>query len=153
MRPSGTVRAYMIPYRRILIATDGSENVGPAIAQGLWMAKVFHAEVTALCVTDTSNPSTGREGPPRSRLRRSSEAAVRDVVEHGEAMGVSVTPLVKEGAPAKVIIAQARQHDLVVMGTVGRTGLSHLLLGSVAEKVVRESATPVLVVRAVAPLE
>lgn len=52
------------------------------------------------------------------------------------------------GAPREVILLRARSFDLVVMGTHGRRGLSHLVLGSVTESVVRESPTPVLVVNA-----
>ena len=53
------------------------------------------------------------------------------------------------GSPARTIVDAARQHqcDLIVMGTHGRHGMAHLLLGSVAERVVRTAACPVLVVR------
>jgi nucleotide-binding universal stress UspA family protein len=54
-----------------------------------------------------------------------------------------------EGEPAAEILHQAEIHqaDLIVMGTHGRTGLEHMLVGSVAEKVVRQSAAPVLTIR------
>jgi nucleotide-binding universal stress UspA family protein len=63
---------------------------------------------------------------------------------------VTVEPLLAEGEPAKEIDRVAReQHcDLIVMGTHGRTGLDHLLMGSVAERVVRQVPCPVLVVKA-----
>ena len=51
------------------------------------------------------------------------------------------------GPPAACILEAARKADTIVMGTLGRTGLPHLLLGSVAERVVRHAAVPVLTVR------
>ena len=54
------------------------------------------------------------------------------------------------GSPATCILDAARKADAIVMGTLGRTGLPHLLLGSVAERVVRHAAVPVLTVRALA---
>ena len=54
---------------------------------------------------------------------------------------------VKEGTPVKVILDESANYDIIVMGTLGRTGMSKLLMGSVAERVVRASQCPVLVVR------
>ncbi len=62
-----------------------------------------------------------------------------------------VKTLVIEGSPANEIITASKDYDLIVMGSLGRTGLSHLLMGSVAEKVVRHASCPVLVVRAPEP--
>jgi len=55
---------------------------------------------------------------------------------------------VTAGTPAECILEASSQSDAIVMGTLGRTGLPHLLLGSVAERVVRFAAVPVLTVRA-----
>jgi len=70
-------------------------------------------------------------------------------VSQSELLGVDHETLLRFGHPAKEIIAgeAATNADLVVMATHGRTGISHLVLGSVAEKVVRESSCPVLTVR------
>jgi nucleotide-binding universal stress UspA family protein len=61
---------------------------------------------------------------------------------------VKVTPRIEEGSPSRKIVELSSEHDLIVMGTLGRTGFSKLLLGSVAERVVRFAKCPVLVVRA-----
>jgi len=61
--------------------------------------------------------------------------------------GVDVEVMVKEGAPVKVILDESNNYDVIVMGTLGRTGMSKLLMGSVAERVVRAASCPVLVVR------
>jgi len=67
-----------------------------------------------------------------------------------ETFGLRARRRVKVGAPAATIVAEAQEAraDLIVMGTHGRTGLSHLLLGSVAEAVIRKAPCPVLAVQA-----
>jgi nucleotide-binding universal stress UspA family protein len=67
-----------------------------------------------------------------------------------EREGLTVTSEVMVGSPAPAIrdVAERRRCDLVVLGTHGRSGMAHLLLGSVAEKVVRQAPCPVLTVRA-----
>lgn len=61
--------------------------------------------------------------------------------------GVSVTPVVRRGTPADTILDEARDADLIVMGTAGRTGLARVLLGSTTEQVVRKAPCPVLTMR------
>ena len=62
---------------------------------------------------------------------------------------VAITPVIREGRPAAAILEAAEElkPDLIVIGSHGRSGLDHLLLGSVAEKVLRKAACPVLVVK------
>ena len=67
--------------------------------------------------------------------------------KEGEQMGVAVRKLTRKGDPANEIVAVSKDYDLIVMGTLGLTGLSHFLVGSVAEKVVRFASCPVLVIR------
>ncbi len=77
------------------------------------------------------------------------EAELRLLVEQLGMRGVSnVHYRVTRGVPAERIVEEATEFDLIVMGTTGRTGLAHLLAGSVAEKVVRLAPCPVLTVRA-----
>ncbi len=66
-----------------------------------------------------------------------------------EALGLCARRKIVVGTPAEVIVAEAQgeQADLIVMGTHGRSGLSHVLLGSVAEAVIRKAACPVLTVQ------
>lgn len=141
-------------YKKILIATDGSPHSEEAEKHGLTMAMRSGASVTALYVVEgIHSPKT--IGSPTSllldeqieALKEEAQQIVENVVEKGKEMGVEVTPLVAEGHPAHEIIEHAKDHDLVVVGTLGRSGVSHLLLGSVAEKVVRHASVPVLVVK------
>jgi nucleotide-binding universal stress UspA family protein len=140
-------------YRNIVIATDGSENTSRAISYGIEIAKLSGATVHALYVLDTSSFSsipmdTGWEAM-YELLKKEGEKAVAAVKEIGDAAGVEVKEVVGEGHPSKEIISFAEQNniDLIVMGTLGKSGIDRFLLGSVAEKVVRNSKTPVMVVR------
>lgn len=142
----------MNDFKRILIPTDGSENTKAAIIQGLELARVMGSEVTALYVVDQASfvnfPMDATVVSIYSLLEKEGKDAVDYVVNEGQKLGVKVTPKVVEGSPAKKIVDEAENYDLVVMGTLGRTGISKLLLGSVAERVVRFAPCPVLVVRA-----
>jgi nucleotide-binding universal stress UspA family protein len=82
----------------------------------------------------------------RQQLRGDAERQIAALAK--SISGVKVTTEVAEGAPARAIleVAKARKCQLIVMGTHGRGGVSHLLLGSVAERVVRTSPCPVLTV-------
>jgi len=139
--------------KRILIATDGSEPTKLAVAQGLHLAKLLGAKVTALFVVDQvplqSMPADSTVVfSVHALIESEGKKAVSDVKEAGDKMGVEVTSLVVEGSPAKKIVEIAADFDLVVMGTIGRSGLSKLFIGSVAERVVRYAPCPVLTVRA-----
>jgi nucleotide-binding universal stress UspA family protein len=83
------------------------------------------------------------EAPEAARKRLEQE------LKKVEAAGVQVEADVRQGVPAEEIVAEAREcgADLIVMGTHGHTGLEHVLLGSVAERTVRLSDSPVLTVK------
>ena len=140
-------------YRNIVIATDGSENTQRAISYGIEIAKLSGATAHALYVVDTSSfssiPMDAGWEEMYEILRKEGEKAVYEVKERGEAAGVEVREVLLEGHPSTEIIKFAENNDidLIVMGTLGKTGLDRFLLGSVAEKVVRNSKVPVLVVR------
>lgn len=139
--------------KRILIATDGSDQTKPAVEQGLHLARLLGAKVTALYVVDqTPLQSVPADSTVvfsvHALLENEGRKAVDEVVEAGKRLGVEVVPLIVGGSPAKKIIEVAGEHDLVVIGTLGRSGLSKLLIGSVAERVTRYAPCPVLVVRA-----
>jgi nucleotide-binding universal stress UspA family protein len=81
------------------------------------------------------------------QLENEGKRAVEEVRKEGEAMGVKVTPVVAEGSPTRKIVEMAADFDLVVLGTLGRSALGKLFIGSVAERVTRYAPCPVLVVR------
>lgn len=140
----------MIPYKKILIPTDGSNDTRAAITFALGMGKITGAEVTAMCVNDVSNyaiPWDASAPDMDSPHYQACENAVRTVADRGTQMGVIIRTLIVTGIPVREIIDASRNYDLIVMGTTGRAGVSLMLLGSVAQKVIRFASCPVLVIR------
>lgn len=137
--------------KKILIATDGSEYTKEAVSTGLHFAKILGAEVTALYVIDQTSfvsfPIDSSIVSVYSLLENEGKRAVEEVKKEGEAMGVKVEAVVAEGSPTRKIVEMAADFDLVVLGTLGRSALSKLFMGSVAERVTRYAPCPVLVVR------
>ncbi|ELZ01513.1 UspA domain-containing protein [Natrialba chahannaoensis JCM 10990] len=133
----------------VVVATDGSDSVSRAIDVALDLADRFDAEVHALSVVDASevdaSPQQLRE-ELRTALETTADAAVA-TVEGRTAR--EITTAAREGRPAAEICEYAREvdADLVATGTRGRHGENRLLLGSVAERIVRTSPAPVLTVR------
>ena len=140
-------------YDRILVPTDGSAEGRRAVAHALDLASVHDADVHALYVVDTASYAgmpmeTSWEGVGEL-LRDDATKAVAEVESLAAETDLDVETAVAEGSPSKEIIRYAEDNgcDLIVMGTHGRGGIDRLLLGSVAEKVVRGSSVPVLTVR------
>ncbi|WP_283402256.1 universal stress protein [Halorubrum sp. DM2] len=140
-------------YNRILVPTDGSSEGELAVCHALDLAAVHGATVRAIYVVDTARYAgmpmeTTWEGVG-DLLYDDGEAALSTVRELAADRDVDVETAVVEGSPSREIITHAEETgcDLVVMGTHGRGGIDRLLLGSVAEKVVRGSSVPVLTVR------
>lgn len=133
----------------VVVATDGSESVKRAVDVALDLAGRFDAEVHALSVVDESEVDASPEQLQdefRTALETTAEGALATVEER---TGQEVVTAVREGRPAVEICEYAREvdADLVATGTRGRHGENRLLLGSVAERVVRTSPVPVLTVR------
>lgn len=140
-------------YERILVPTDGSPEVERAVEHAIELAGVHGATIHAVYVVNTASfatlpMETSWEGVG-SMLREDGEAALERVRELGEAAGVTVETHIVEGSPSREIVrfAETCDVDLIVMGTHGRGGIDRLLLGSVAERVVRASSTPVTTVQ------
>jgi len=145
--------------RSILAATDFSETAERAVTLAGALARHFKADLHLLHVAVLVEDSTLDEGG-RSQLElllATGEDARRELLEKSSGNhDISVTPLLVRGiSPDEVIVETASNLgcDLIVMGTHGRRGLSHLFLGSVAERVVRTSSMPVLALRADAVVE
>ncbi|MFA5772108.1 MAG: universal stress protein [Thermoplasmata archaeon] len=138
--------------KKILIPTDGSEYTKLAVKKGLSLAKLLNAEVTALYVINeaafTAIPPDSLITDIYSLLKTEGENVLQYVVDEGAEMGVKVEKMITEGETAESIIEVGEHFDLIVVGTLGRTGLSRLMIGSVAENVVRHATCPVMVVRA-----
>jgi len=133
-------------YDDILVPTDGSHGANAALEHGIEIASQWDATLHALYVVDTR---VARSGPLLETLRDEGRQAVRDVEVAGTQAGLTVVTEIPEGNPHEEILAYVSEHgiDMVIMGTHGRTGLDRVVMGSVAERVVRRSPIPVLTVR------
>ena len=142
-------------YKRILIATDGSDKSMKAAQEGMELAKGLGAQVIALnVVNEVVIASAVRQlGADRkeveAKLETAGGKAVDDLKAMGAKIGVNVDTIVRIGAPANTVIdtAGAEKADLIVMGSHGESGASKLLIGSVVQKVLYWATIPVLVVR------
>ena len=140
-------------YDDILLPTDGSDGARAVADHVGALAENFDATVHVLAVADSRNrfesPSSGLapEVWAESENERA-EAALDDTVAVLPD-GIEVERVVETGVPHEVIVDYGKSAgmDVIVMGTHGRTGLDHYLIGSVAERVVRRSPVPVLTVR------
>jgi nucleotide-binding universal stress UspA family protein len=139
-------------FEKILIATDGSEYSEKAARAGVELAKLSGGTVTAIYIADTSKmrhlPDDMLLFSIRDILTREGKEAVSYVEKLAKEAGVAFEKVVREGNPGEIIIDFAKDAGMgiIIMGSVGRTGLDKFLLGSVAEKVVRNSKIPVLTV-------
>jgi len=137
-------------YDRILVPTDGSSGIRGVITHAMGLAEVHGAEVHGLYVVDTGSfatlPVETTWDGVAERLREEGELALSDL--EGLAGDIPTETAVVEGNPSGEIVDYAREHgcDSIVMGTHGRGGIDRLLLGSVAERVVRASSVPVVTV-------
>ena len=142
-------------FRHVLAPTDFSEYSKKAVAYALELARKFGAKLTILHVIELPPyPVEGYVTPNLSQtfmddLERQATTDLAQVTPEAEAAGVEVARVVGVGTPYRKIIdtAEAEQVDLIVMATAGRTGFSHLIMGSIAERVVRTASCPVLTIR------
>ena len=145
--------SYMGRYERILVPTDGSEETRRAVEHAIDLAEEHDATIHALYVVNSASfsslPMESSWESVASMMNKEGEAALDDVEGIAEERGVTVERALVDGNPSREIVRYAEDEDcdLVVMGTHGRGGIDRLLLGSVAEKVVRSSSVPVLTVR------
>jgi nucleotide-binding universal stress UspA family protein len=145
-------------YRKILIATDGSDSSIKSSRHGVKLAKSLGSDVLVLYVINDMAISRviaalirkgSSEEDLRKTLKASAEKIVSEVEKMGDVSGVQVEPLIREGDPASRILDTARIEgvDLILMGSHGEGGITSKLIGSVAQKVLNWSDTPVMIVR------
>jgi len=143
-----------IDIQRILVPVDFSQQAGPVLDWVTHLAKQHGSRVLLLHVYHLPVEFQQLEGaylPPDfwSNVKREAEQQLARYGEDLRERGLEVEEIVREGYPATVIVDEAEnlETDLVVIGTHGHTGLKHLLLGSVAERVVQKAPCPVLTVK------
>ena len=145
-------------YRHILIPTDGSELAEHGVANGLSLAKSVGAKVTAiiveepfdwLSVSETKGQRAFDElAKHTEQIKKHAASVLNRVVNAAKQAGVPCDTIqVEDARPYQAIIATAgdRGCDLIVMASHGRGGLSAVVLGSVTNKVLTHTESPVLV--------
>ena len=145
----------MIELKKILVPTDFSDFSHLALQYGISFCREYGAEMIFLhVIEDPFYPSTGGSfgfdmAGFFEKMEEESRKKMDELLTPELREGVSVQLMISRGAPFLEIIRVAKEQaiDMIVLATHGRTGLAHVLMGSVTEKVVRKAPCPVLVVR------
>jgi len=144
-----------ITLKKILCPVDFSESSEHALRYAVAFAAAYDAELALLHVVELPFlPAYSTAGVPDlslpvERIEEQCAAQLNALVEKYRPLHGKISGQVVVGVPFLEIIRAARssEFDLIVVGTHGRTGIKHLLIGSVAEKVVRKAPCPVLTVK------
>lgn len=138
--------------RRILVPFDGSEPSMTALDRAL--EENPDAEITVLHVIDSSELSYSGAGAGAAESltdarREEAEELFDEARDRAEAHGVTLTTTIEVGQPGDAIVSYAEENDIdhIIMGSHGRSGLSRILVGSVAATVVRNSSVTVTIAR------
>lgn len=140
------------PCRQILIATDGSKAAEKAADFGIEIAYLSGAKVYAVYVVNiTSQDYILMDETWTTETREKFEKIGREATAYvvAQASGLEAESVILKGNPAEKIIDFAEEHevDMIVVGSLGKSGIERFMTGSVSEKVFRNAKVPVLVVR------
>jgi len=142
------------PVEEILVPTDGSETAHAALSEAIELATVADAAIHLIHVVDTGLVTGDIDGGMiLEALEQAGKQALDSATDRVAASGVrTVESSVVSGPPSRAICAYADERDIdaIVMGTHGRGGVERVLLGSVAERVIRRSELPVFATKATA---
>jgi nucleotide-binding universal stress UspA family protein len=141
---------------RIMIATDGSEISMLAAEMAIDLAKISGAEVIAIYVVDVPRlvqlpgyaAIPGLKDNLMDLMLEEGNKAISEIEALAQDSTVACEKVITEGNPSDQILRRSKEMrvDLIVMGSTGRSGWNKFMIGSVAEKVVRHSRVPVLIV-------
>ena len=144
-------------FTNIMVATDGSELARKAVDSAVKLAQINKAKLYAVHVVVPGETRVTQHDPRdaewkkhmQEHLMEQGRGATKYVETAGKIVNVVVEPVILEGNPADEIVnfAEGNDIELIVIGTLGKTGVQRFLLGSVAENVIRHSKVPVLVIR------
>ncbi|MCL7412403.1 MAG: universal stress protein [ANME-2 cluster archaeon] len=140
-------------YKKILVATDGSDNSMNAVSSAIELAKATGAELCTIYVVSDANLYAGIRSAywadeMHEHFIKEGEEAIQYVKAEGGAANIEIGTFLLEGNAGEKIVdfAEANDIDLIVMGTRGKTAVERILVGSVAENVIRHSKVRVMVV-------
>lgn len=137
--------------RKILVAFDGSASSQKAFRAAVDLALKLNAKVITLSVIHVPDfsPSMDEIVETVDEAEKHFQPLLRELKDYGQQNELEIKTIIKRGHPAETIIkyAFANQFDLIVIGTRGLGGFKKMILGSIAQKVVSYSNTPVMVIR------
>ena len=138
---------------KILVAVDGSDNNNKAVDEAIELAKALGANLTAVHVTtqaDVKPNAFGGDAGAQERaaiVEKESKEAFHYVNKAAAAAGIEANCLLIAGNPSNEIVELTSQYDLIVCGSLGRTGISKVLMGSVSSAIVKYAKCPVMITR------
>lgn len=139
-------------FHKVLIAVDDGPSAEKIAIAGFELGQQLNAEIALLTVVDTGFLMTEGTVTPKemAELIKSNLIKNQQVLIEHVFKAHKVWTFTEEGKPADIVLTVAKEWEanLLVMGTHGRTGLAHLLMGSVAEQVLRHAEIPVFIVPA-----
>lgn len=145
----------MTAFKRILVPHDFSDDAAAALDWAIELAAQLGAELHLLHAYRLPLEMFSPYGVPipdsvMPEIREAARRRLNELKGRVEAAGLKGQVQLREGPPAGAIVEAARElsADLIVMGTRGRTGLAHVVLGSVAQRTVRLAPCPVLTLKA-----
>lgn len=147
----------MVPmFKKIMIASDGSETSYKAARLGLDLARTHGSEVVVVYVVDVNRlihlPGyagiAGTKDKLLGLMLENGRYVTDEIDQMAKSMGIQSSKLVLRGHPSDELLrySQEVKVDLLVMGSVGKSGMNRFLLGSVAEKVAQHAKVPVILV-------
>ena len=138
----------------IVVGVDGSECSRSALRFALNEARIRQTKLRIVVVWHVPLAAYGAGwAPPPPRLAEDSEAAAKEVLEDAlgtakeDAGSIEIESVVREGQPADVLVEEAKEADLLVVGSRGRGGFRELMLGSVSQQCAHHARCPVTIVR------
>ncbi|WP_254524334.1 universal stress protein [Natrinema caseinilyticum] len=136
-------------YQDLLLATDGSDPARRATEHAVELATQLDATLHVLSVSEEGPQAESKQDRLRNDPDTEAETAAEAAEEEARSADVETTTAIRHGVPQEQVVefAETNPVDMIVVGTAGRSGLDHLISGSVAEEIVRNAPVPVVTVR------
>ena len=138
-----------IAWKKLLVATDGSVYSEAAAQRAIEISRQYHGTLKALSVVDVTVEFMIRAQEVYESLLAKAKEFTDLIRKKALLAGIEADSIVRDGEVYKVIIDVAKEYqaDMIVMGSLGRTGIKRLLMGSTAERVLGNASYPVLIVK------
>lgn len=130
---------------RIVIPVDNSEASRIATEQGAHFAKLLNVEVALISVDETQQYLVSMI--LQKKIKEDKEALLMEIKKLSEEQGVTTTTKFIKGDPAKEIVNQVTENDLIVMASHGKQGFKKFMLGSVSEEVLHHAPCSVMIIK------